>query len=112
MQLLQKSALLLMLAGVTLAGVSMAAEHPGTYIGVVHDNTHMQSTPAQQCVIIKGPKYTLQTSDGAWILTDEKLVAPYAGKPVSIRGTITDGNKLHILSIAPASASQVSTSNE
>lgn len=80
----------------------MAANTPKQYSGVIEDHTKVNSTPAAQCVIIKGPKYTLQTPDGAWVITDETLAAKYAGKRVHITGTISDGNKLKVISIAPA----------
>ena len=80
----------------------MAANTPKQYSGVIYDNTKVNSTPATQCLVIKGPRYTLQTADGAWVVTDDKLAEKYAGKRVTITGTITDGNKLKVISIAPA----------
>jgi hypothetical protein len=85
-----------------LTGLSMTADTPKTYTGVVHDGAPVDSHPATQCVVIKGPRYTLQTADGAYILTDEKTAAEYAGKKVEVRGTVTDGNKLHTIEIKPA----------
>ncbi len=85
-----------------LTGLSIIADTPKTFTGVVHDGAPVNPHPATQCVVIKGPRFTLQTADGAWILTDEKRAAPYAGKKVEVLGTVTDGNKLHTIEIKPA----------
>ena len=49
----------------------MAADSARTFVGVVHDNQPVNAHNATQCVIIKGPRFTLQTETEAWVLSDE-----------------------------------------
>jgi hypothetical protein len=79
----------------------MAATSPKTFVGTVHNNQPDKSAFATQCPIIQAPKFTLQTETEAWVLTDEQLAAKYAGKKVSVTGTVTDGNRLKVVSISP-----------
>ena len=84
----------------------MVAASPKTFVGTVHgaiDNGEpAKSALATQCPVIKAPKFTLQTESEAWVLTDEQLAAKYAGKKVAVTGTVTDGNRLKVISITPA----------
>ena len=75
---------------------------PKTFIGVIHDNRCTGPNCATQCPITKGPTYTLQSGENAWILSDQKMPARFAGKKVIVTGTVGADNKLKITSIAPA----------
>jgi hypothetical protein len=57
---------------------------------------------ATQCPVTKGPKYTLQAGDEAWVLTDQKSPARFNGKKVTVTGTVESGNKLKVISIVPS----------
>jgi hypothetical protein len=85
-----------------LAGVSMGADSSKTFLGTVRGCEPAGATAAKQCTVITGPKYTLQTETEALVLTDEKLAAKYLDRKVTITGTVYDGNKLRVISIAPA----------
>jgi hypothetical protein len=85
-----------------LAALCLASDTPKTFTGVVHDNKCAGPACATECPISKDPVYTLQASDDAWVLSDAKQSAPYAGKKVTVAGTLADGNKLKVISIAPA----------
>ena len=80
----------------------LTAGSPKTFIGVIHDNRCVGPNCATQCPITKGPKYTLQSGDEAWVLTDQKNPARFTGRKVIVTGTIESGNKLKVISIAPA----------
>jgi hypothetical protein len=84
-----------------LTGIAMAADSTRTYVGVVHDNQPVNPHNATQCVLIKGPRFTLQTKTEAWVLSDETAAAKYAGQKVSVTGAVTDGNKLRVTAIHP-----------
>jgi hypothetical protein len=71
------------------------------YVGIIRDNEGPRPDSATQCPVIKPPKYTLQTETEAWVLTDEQLAAKYAGKKVLVTGTLSNGNRLKVISIAP-----------
>lgn len=75
-----------------VAGLGFSGKTPQTYTGVIHDNRCAGPSCATQCPINKGPTYTLQSGDEAWVLTDQKTPARYVGAD----------NKLHVVSIAPA----------
>jgi hypothetical protein len=89
-------ALMLAAASVTLAAP------PKTFTGVIHDNRCVGPNCATQCPITKGPKYTLQSGEDAWVLSDQKTPAHFTGKKVIVTGTLEAGNKLKVVSIAPA----------
>ena len=92
---------LLISAGLLMAGKGVIENSSSLYIGTVHDRADDQKSSATQCPVIKGPRYILQTETAAWALRDEHKVAKFAGKRVSIRGKIVDGNQLTITEIAP-----------
>jgi hypothetical protein len=92
------SALLLLAAGLCVGGQTSK-----TFVGVVHDNRCAGPNCARQCPITKGPTYTLQSGDEAWVLSDQKTPSRYVGRKVIVRGAIGPDNKLHVDSIAPAS---------
>jgi hypothetical protein len=83
-------------------GLCLGENAPRTFIGVVHDNRCKGPNCATQCPITKGPTYTLQSGDEAWVLSDQKTPAQYVGKKVAVTGTIGADNKLKVSSIAPA----------
>jgi hypothetical protein len=86
----------------TAAGLCAAANAPKTFTGVIHDNRCVGSNCATQCPITKNPVYTLQSGEDAWVLSDQKSPARYAGKKVIVTGTVGADNKLRVISIAPA----------
>jgi hypothetical protein len=91
-----KYALILAAASLCLAG------SPKTFTGVIHDNRCVGPNCATQCPVTKGPKYTLQSGEEAWVLSDQKTPARFTGKKVVVTGTIESDNKLKVISIAPA----------
>jgi hypothetical protein len=84
-----------------VAGLCFGDEPPKTFIGMIHDNRCVGPNCATQCPITKGPKYTLQSGDEAWILSDQKTPAKYVGRKVIVTGTIA-GHTLKVSSISPA----------
>ena len=87
---------------VAFAGLCMAGGTSRTFTGVIHDNRCVGPNCARQCPITKDPKYTLQSGDEAWVLSDQKAPARYVGKRVIVTGTLGRDNKLIVSSIAPA----------
>ena len=87
---------------VAVAGLCMAGSAPRTFTGVIHDNRCVGPNCARQCPITKDPKYTLQSGDDAWVLSDQKTAARFTGKKVNVTGTIGFDNKLIVASIVPA----------
>ena len=86
-----------------LAAASVCmAETPRTFTGVIHDNRCVGPACATQCPVTKGPKYTLQAGDEAWVFSDQKSPARFTGKRVVVIGTIGAGNKLKVVSITAA----------
>jgi len=51
---------------------------------------------------VKGIRYTLQTGDEAFVLSDQKAAAHFSGKKVTVTGTVTPSNRLKVVSIATA----------
>jgi hypothetical protein len=97
-----KSCALFIAAGLFVNGLCMAADARTSFIGVIHDNRCVGPNCATQCPVTKGPKYTLQSGDEAWVLSDQKTPARYTGKKVIVTGKVGADNKLHVVSIAPA----------
>jgi len=85
-----------------LAGSLLAAPAVRTFTGTIHDNRCVGPDCATKCPVHKGPTYTLQTSEEAFVLSDQKSPAPFNGKKVVITGTVGQNNRLKIVSIAPA----------
>ena len=89
-----------------LAALCLASDAPktaaGVFTGVVHDNKCVGPACATECPISKDPVYTLQAGDDAWVLSDAQKSAPYAGKKVTVTGTLVDGYKLKVISIVAA----------
>ena len=94
---MKRCALVLAIAGLCMAGVVQK-----TFIGVIHDNRCVGPNCARQCPATKDPKYTLQSGDEAWVLSDQKTPARYTGKKVVVTGTLGPRNTLVVSSIAPA----------
>src|SRR5271157_4850531 len=84
------------------AGLCFGATPMRTFTGVIHDNRCVGPNCAAQCPVTKGPKYTLQSGDAAWVLSDQKTPAQYVGKKVVVTGTVGANNRLKVTSIGPA----------
>jgi hypothetical protein len=93
----KRCALFLIAAGWCFGGQAVK-----TFTGVIHDNRCIGPNCATQCPITKGPKYTLQSGDDAWVLNDRKAPAKYVGRKVIVTGTVEANNRLKVTSIAPA----------
>jgi Protein of unknown function (DUF5818) len=85
-----------------ITGLGFAGTPAKIFTGVIHDNRCVGPNCATQCPVTKEPKYTLQTADAAWVLSDQKTPARYVGKKVVVTGTVEGGNKLKVVSIAAA----------
>jgi hypothetical protein len=94
-------ALLLSIAGLCFGGNAVK-----TLTGVIHDNRCMGPNCATQCPVTKGPKYTLQSGDEAWVLIkatgDRQTFAQYVGRKVIVTGAFGADNTLKVASVAPA----------
>jgi hypothetical protein len=86
----------------SIAGLCIAGTPAKTFTGVIHDNQCVGPNCATQCPVTKGPKYTLQSGDEAWVLSDQKTPAQYVGRKVIVTGMIEANNKLKVTSIVPA----------
>src|SRR2546430_1912229 len=94
-----------------LAGLCMAADAPKTYTGIIDDDMcsgdhkKMGGTDAAkctaECVKSMGGKYALLVGKDAYVLSDQKTPEKYAGKKVTVTGTL-NGKELQVKSIAPA----------
>lgn len=89
-------ALILAAVGLCFGGTAVK-----TFTGVIHDNRCVGPNCATQCPVTKGPKYTLQSVDEAWLLSDQQTPVKYVGRKVVVTGTVEPGNKLKITSITP-----------
>jgi hypothetical protein len=97
----KRSALFLAAAGLCFGGKA-----PKTFTGVIHDNRCVGPTCATQCPVTKEPKYTLQSGDEAWLLSDQKTPAQYVGRIVNVTGTVGADHRLKVTSVAPATAAK------
>ena len=103
---------------ISSAGLSMAADAPKTFTGIVGDDMcegdhkTMGGTDAAKCTAecIKSmkAKYALWVGKDVYVLSDQTTPAKYAGKKVTVTGTVilptgkeTD-KTLHVVSIKPA----------
>jgi len=93
----KRCALILVAAGLCFGGTVEK-----TFTGVIHDNRCVGPNCATQCPVTKGPKYTLQSGDEAWLLSDQKTPAQYVGRKVVVTGTVEAANRLKVTSIVPA----------
>jgi len=93
----KRCALFLVAAGLCFGGTVVK-----TFTGVIHDNRCVGPNCATQCPINKGPKYTLQSGDEAWVLSDQKTPARFVGRKVIVTGMIEADKKLKVTSIVPA----------
>jgi hypothetical protein len=94
----KRSALIVVAAGLCFGGATPVK----TFTGIVHDNRCVGPNCATQCPITREPKYTLQSGDEAWLLSDQKTPAQYVGRKVIVTGAVGTGNTLKVTSIAPA----------
>jgi hypothetical protein len=88
------------LALLALSVAAFGAEKPHTFVGKVVDNQCGENC-ARECPLVKGIRYTFQTDEEAFVITDQKKAAPFAGKEVRIEGKLTNSNRLIIRSITP-----------
>jgi hypothetical protein len=97
----RRTAILLALAAASLT----AGENPRTFTGTVVDDD-CGAHCATFCPLVKGIRYTLQAGDEAYVLSDQKTAAHYAGKQVVVKGTLTITNRLQVssISLSPATA--------
>jgi len=76
-----------------------------SFTGTIRDNKCVGLACATMCPVDKDPVYTLQTSEGAWVLSDSKqaaqLAAKFAGQQVIVKGTAS-GNRLKVESVTAA----------
>jgi hypothetical protein len=89
-------------AALCFGGQAPGTSREQTFTGVIHDNRCMGPNCATQCPITKEPRFTLQSGDEAWLLSDQKAPARYVGRKVIVTGTVEGHNKLNLKSIAPA----------
>src|SRR5438045_2396856 len=94
----------------TSAALLMAAGEKKTLTGVVSDemcgkdHNMMKVTPDSKCVtecIKMGSKYVLLSGDKVYVLSDQKTPEKFAGKKVTVTGTV-DGKNVKVDSIAAA----------
>jgi len=84
------------------AGLCFGGQAEKTFTGVIHSNRCVGPNCATQCPVTKEPKYTLQSGDEAWLLSDQKTPAKYVGRKVIVTGALGAGNTLKVTSIVPA----------
>ena len=94
---MKRASILAFLAAVSL----MATDGIRTFTGTVID-VRCGAHCATYCPLVKGIRYTLQAGDDAFVLSDQKAAARYAGKRVVVQGTLTPTNRLKVISIATA----------
>jgi hypothetical protein len=113
MNLMRKRVLLL-----AVAGLSMAADGPKTFTGIVGDDMcegdhkTMGGTDAArctaECIQSMKAKYALWVGKDVYVLSDQTTPAKYAGKKVTVTGTVTlptgkeTDKTLQVTSIKPA----------
>jgi hypothetical protein len=97
---IKRASVLAAVAAVSL----MAGENVETFAGTVVD-VQCGANCATYCPLVKGIRYTLQSGDEAFVLSDQKMAAPFSGKKVVVRGTLTVSNRLKVISIVPVSPS-------
>jgi hypothetical protein len=85
-----------------LAGSLLAGTAAKTFTGVIHENRCVGPDCATKCPVHKGPTYTLQTADEAFVLSDQKSPASFNGKKVVVSGTLGPNNRLKVISIQAA----------
>jgi hypothetical protein len=84
------------------AGLCFGGEAEKTFTGVIHSNRCVGPNCATQCPVTKEPKYTLQSGDEAWLLSDQRTPAQYVGKKVIVIGSVGADDTLNVTSIAAA----------
>jgi hypothetical protein len=100
-------------ASILFAGALMASTAPQTFTGVItdtmcgKDHAMMKVSPDSKCVVecVKGGKnkYALFDGKNAYVLSDQKTPEQFAGKKVTVTGTLYEKTKiLKVDSIAEA----------
>jgi hypothetical protein len=84
----------------SVAGLCFAERAEKTFTGVIHSNRCVGPNCATQCPVTREPKYTLQSGDEAWLLSDQKTPAQYVGRKVIVTGAVGAHNTLKVSSIA------------
>jgi Protein of unknown function (DUF5818) len=92
------------------AALLMAAGEKKTLTGVISDemcgsdHKMMNVKPDSKCVtecVKAGSKYALLSGSNVYVLSDQKTPEKFAGKKVTVTGTV-DGKNIKVDSIAPA----------
>ena len=93
------------------AALLLAAGEKKTLTGVITDdmcskdhksmNMGTDEKCVTECVKGMGAKYVLLSGSDAYVLSDQKAPAKYAGKKVTVTGTV-DGKNIQVSSITPA----------
>jgi hypothetical protein len=93
------------------AGLCLAADAPKSYTGIIGDDMcagdHKKmggTDPAKcttECNKDMSAKYVLLVDKDVYVLSDQKSPAKYAGKKVTVTGTLS-GKELQVKSISPA----------
>ncbi len=90
-------------SGLALGAVLLAAQ--GQFTGVITDSecsdadhSHMKMGPTNAecviaCVASHGASYVLYDGKQSWTLSDQKTPEKFAGKRVTVRGTLNPKNK-------------------
>ena len=101
-------------ASFLFAGALMASAAPQTFTGVItdtmcgKDHAMMKVSPDSKCVVecVKGDKntkYALFDGKNVYVLSDQKTPEQFAGKKVTVTGTLYEKTKiLQVDSIAAA----------
>jgi hypothetical protein len=85
------------------AGALLAAEGQQTFTGVItdsmcgKDHAMMRVTPDTRCVqecVKQGSKYALFDGKATYVLSDQKMPEPFAGKKVKVTGTLYERTKI------------------
>ena len=92
------------------AALLLAAGEKKTLTGVITDemcgndhkmmNVKPDSKCVTECVKGMGSKYALLSDSKVYILSDQKTPEKYAGRKVTVTGTV-DGKNMQVTSIAP-----------
>jgi len=108
-------------AAILFAGALIASAAPQTFTGVItdtmcgRDHSMMNVSPDAKCVVQcvkhdKNIKYALFDGKNVYVLSDQKSPEQYAGKKVTVNGTLYEKTKiLTVDSITEAPNSPVST---
>jgi uncharacterized membrane protein YcgQ (UPF0703/DUF1980 family) len=102
------AALILAAAGMCVAAADVSRNYTGTITDAMcsGDHSSMGGTDAakctMECVKSMGSKYALQVGKDSYVLSDQKTPEKFAGKKVTVTGTLNNNKELQVQSIAPA----------